>query len=82
MPFFRLVTTTGSASRLAFTLSLRLGVRLLPLFYAESAHLFIGLKVGRRTVMDVASIGIGTAFFAMAWGLVWALGHLQGEKQS
>jgi hypothetical protein len=32
--------------------------------------------------MDVVCIGIGAAFFAIAWGLVWAFSHLQGERQS
>lgn len=32
--------------------------------------------------MDAVYVGIGAAFFAIAWGLVWALSHLQGERQS
>jgi hypothetical protein len=31
--------------------------------------------------MDAVFIGIGLAFFAVAWALVWAFSHLQGGKQ-
>ena len=32
--------------------------------------------------MDAVFIGIGSVFFAVAWGLVWAFSRLQGGKQS
>jgi hypothetical protein len=32
--------------------------------------------------MDAVCVGIGLAFFAMAWRLVRAFSHLQGERQS
>jgi hypothetical protein len=31
--------------------------------------------------MDAFYLGIGIVFFAAAWGLVWAFGHLQGARQ-
>jgi hypothetical protein len=43
--------------------------------------MFIGLSVGRKTIMDAMYLGIGAVFFAAAWGLVWALGRLQKGKQ-
>ena len=33
-------------------------------------------------LLDATCVGIVAAFFAIAWSLVWALGHLQGERQS
>ena len=31
--------------------------------------------------MDAFYIGTVAVFFAIAWGLVWAFSHLQGERQ-
>ena len=32
-------------------------------------------------IMDAVSLGTGAAFFLVAWGLIWAFGHLQRGKQ-
>jgi hypothetical protein len=32
--------------------------------------------------MDAVCLGIGAAFFAIAWGLVRAFSHLSGERPS
>jgi hypothetical protein len=43
-------------------------------------YVICGLK--GRTAVDVVYLGIGAAFFATAWVVVWAFGRLLGEKPS